>query len=440
MLRLSRYVVASPSFVAAGEPSDQRVVFSTRTLRTFVLSAESWERIAAGDLEGRPEKMIAALSEAAILVPDDEDELAVILKRNRAAVAGGTTLYECIQPTGFCNFACDYCGQDHTPAKLSSPDQDLVIERIAAKLASGRYDRVRIAWFGGEPLAAMQIIRSLSPRLQSTAAAYGCSFGAHLVTNGLLLDVATARELVEKAGVDEIEVTLDGIAEAHDRRRHTATGRPTFDRIYANLRAVAAAGLPVQLVLRCNVDRRNCDGIPQLIDQVAQLEGREHIRLYFAPIHDWGNAASELGLSADEYAGMELQWMALMVERGLEPDLLPAAKPVVCMAVSPNAELIDPYGQIFNCSEVSLVPTYGRPNVYARGTLKHAAESAAATSLSGFFDDVQDGKVGCTFCPMLPVCGGACPKQWRDGNVPCPSAKRNLPDRLLLAYARSGGP
>jgi uncharacterized protein len=38
---------------------------------------------------------------------------------------------------------------------------------------------------------------------------------------------------------------------------------------------------------------------------------------------------------------------------------------------------------------------------------------------------------------MLPVCGGACPKQWHEGRAPCPSAKKNLGERLMLALALS---
>lgn len=35
---------------------------------------------------------------------------------------------------------------------------------------------------------------------------------------------------------------------------------------------------------------------------------------------------------------------------------------------------------------------------------------------------------------MLSVCGGGCPKAWREGNPPCPPAKSNIEDRLALAY------
>jgi uncharacterized protein len=39
---------------------------------------------------------------------------------------------------------------------------------------------------------------------------------------------------------------------------------------------------------------------------------------------------------------------------------------------------------------------------------------------------------------MLPVCGGSCPKLWREGYVPCPSFKYNWEDRLDIAARRLG--
>jgi hypothetical protein len=50
-------------------------------------------------------------------------------------------------------------------------------------------------------------------------------------------------------------------------------------------------------------------------------------------------------------------------------------------------------------------------------------------------DQVEAGAFGCSRCPLLPVCGGACPKEWIEGRAPCPSSKRNIAQRLLLAAA-----
>lgn len=47
----------------------------------------------------------------------------------------------------------------------------------------------------------------------------------------------------------------------------------------------------------------------------------------------------------------------------------------------------------------------------------------------------DDKYADCKEYIMLPACGGGCPKHWIDGNdMPCPSYKINLKEKLLLFY------
>jgi uncharacterized protein len=47
-------------------------------------------------------------------------------------------------------------------------------------------------------------------------------------------------------------------------------------------------------------------------------------------------------------------------------------------------------------------------------------------------------EVQCGRCPILPICGGSCPKLWREGHIPCPSIKFNFQERLEIAAGRLG--
>ena len=71
----------------------------------------------------------------------------------------------------------------------------------------------------------------------------------------------------------------------------------------------------------------------------------------------------------------------------------------------------------------------------ALGAQRYAAQ---AGMFDDWFDQVGRGQTPCASCPLLPVCGGACPKLWRQGQVPCPSMKFNWPQRLDLAAAKRG--
>jgi uncharacterized protein len=143
-------------------------------------------------------------------------------------------------------------------------------------------------------------------------------------------------------------------------------------------------------------------------------------------------------LMKEEYAEMELEWLALQIRLGFKTGLLPGRKKIVCMAVRPGSELIDAHGYSYNCTEVSYVPAYGQPNLYATRlpeTGQHT-QSRNAAELSEINRQIHAGdREQCHSCRMLPVCGGQCPKAWIEGHAPCPSAKFNMAERLNVLYA-----
>ncbi|MGR3496027.1 radical SAM protein [Citreimonas sp.] len=434
--RLSRYIVATEPFAEDGAGA-ARLIFSTRSGAIRKMSEPLWQHVAAQGGAGLAPDMLADLADTKILVPDGADERGAVLAENRAALSATDTAYHVIQPSAFCQLGCDYCGQDHTRARLDAARQDRLLTRIDRGLDARRYRALRIGWFGSEPLAGMAVIRSLTPRLQSLAAGRGVTYSAGIVTNGVKLDRRTARELAVEHGVTDAEITLDGPARHHDARRFFKTGGPSFDRIFSNIRAVAFdSGIPMRIVVRCNVDARNADGVEELIDQLADAGLAGLIDLYFAPIHDWGNDAAGAGMTPERYAEAELEWAIHAMSRGFDQGMLPPRKRITCVAMRPDSEVTDAYGNVFNCTETPYVTAYGTPNRHRIGTLETREVDRDVNRFGRFYDDVEAGQHGCARCPMLPVCGGACPKSWNEGTPACPPFKRNMPERLLLHHSR----
>lgn len=435
-MKLSRYCVVSPSFVDEKTDSLKRVIFVTRTATVRIVDEVVWLLLQAGRFEELPREILLELASLELLVPDDENELTTLLQRNDAAAQDDDNLYLVVQPTAWCQLGCGYCGQEHTPKLMSEEDQQRFVERTRAKLAAKRYRTIELSWFGAEPLAGLKVMRSLTPSLLQLAAEFKVAYLGKVVTNGLALSDSVATELVKNLAIGSIEVTLDGTAEYHDARRHTKVGEATFDRIYANvLRLAKRDDLKVNLTIRCNVDRRNYEGVSPLIRMLAAEGLQTRISFYVAPIHSWGNDAHQESLSNQEFAEWELRWFAEMIECGFSPSVVPKRRPIVCFAVSPDAELVDAHGDLFNCTEVSYVPKYGKPNLYSIGSLKTGETPGKRALLGDFNARIARGDYQCHNCQMLPVCGGRCPKLWQEGMVPCPTPKFNIETRLLLRYA-----
>lgn len=438
-MKLTDYCVVTQPFFDEVEGCIKRLLYATRTAKLHIVDEYSWKNIESGMFDKLPEKMLFQLLNSEIIVPSNEDELTTILSRNDAVAVDNNQLYLVIQPTASCQLGCHYCGQEHTSKLLSDEEQQMFIQRARAKLETKQFQSLSIGWFGGEPLLGLSVMRALTPQLQTLAKTFGCGYEAKIVTNGLALTEKVATEIISNMDVRFVEITIDGMPEFHDTRRMQKNGKATFDKIFQNVVALAKRkDIDVNISIRCNVDRENYKSVSPLLKLLAKEGLQERInRFYVAPIHAWGNEAHTRSLSPEDFATHEIIWFSEMIQLGFNPSMIPVRKPIVCMAVQPHAELVDAYSTIFNCTEVSYVPTYGIPNEYAIDHLSGKEMPGKREKLGDFNERVRNREYPCSSCKMLPVCGGACPKSWLEGLEPCPSAKRNIEQRLLLSYAIS---
>ena len=432
---LSRYTVVSDSFCEPGRNTALRALFSTRSGARLVVSDRTWVALQTNPAANVGLALRAALIASKILVPE-KDEFAEVLAENKQFQTSDQTLYQVIQPTAACQLGCDYCGQAHSPRTLSDAHLKDILERVEQKLVTGRFRELSIGWFGGEPLLAQDVMRRASTQLRDLANRLNVEYSAKIVTNGVRLDEAAQAELHEVHRIRYVEVTIDGDEAAHDARRHwKRTEQGSFATILRNVAALLRRPSPRPDVgIRCNVDARNVEAVVPLMRTLAAAGLHQFLkRFYVASVYSWGNGASRLALPPLEFASWEIVWFAEMARLGFPLELIPQRVHETCMVFKPEAELVDAFGTRFNCSEVSYVPSYtvAGENIYA---LRTDGGSTRATELSTFYDRVEEGAYPCRECPMLPVCGGACPKAWLEGEVPCPPAKHNIGQRLILEY------
>lgn len=163
-----------------------------------------------------------------------------------------------------CNFRCDYCFQEDygvKPASLTDTILDAFFGHVRVEFA-GRSKYLTL--FGGEPLLPGEAARErIAAFLRRAAAA---DLEVAVVTNGHSL--VEYMDTLALARIREIQVTLDGPPQAHDRRRFLAGGAPTFGRIAEGIDAALAAGHVVNL--RSVVDRQNLSHLPELARIAAE--------------------------------------------------------------------------------------------------------------------------------------------------------------------------
>jgi uncharacterized protein len=251
--------------------------------------------------------------------------------------------------TEACNFRCTYCYEDFALGRMRPHVVSGVRKLISARAAE--LGSLEIAWFGGEPMLAKRVVFEISRHAQAEASRCGFELRSHMTTNGYFLDEPNLLELTA-AGVRGFQVSLDGAAESHDRSRRHANGSPTFERIWANLRAIRRSSLPVEVVLRLHISPDNLPGVEALIDLVnREFAGDDRFAVSFNPIEHLGgpNDATTPTFEAADAARVaeKLQGQVRGLRRR-ESDLSCGA--YVCYAAKPNSLAIRADGRISKCT------------------------------------------------------------------------------------------
>lgn len=161
-------------------------------------------------------------------------------------------------PTYACNFACSYCYQDEYAAKPQKPSLELLdaFFHYVESQFSGRQKYITV--FGGEPLLDGEVHREYITALLNHANEK--SIDVAFVTNGYNLEEYIP--ILKKGRIREIQVTLDGTSDIHNKRRMLHGGLPTFDKIVRGIDAVLAHNIPVNL--RMVIDKTNIEELPVL--------------------------------------------------------------------------------------------------------------------------------------------------------------------------------
>ena len=168
-----------------------------------------------------------------------------------------------------CNFACDYCYQESYP---ESPGGGVDVVEALLHHIDRRFAKRRkyVTLFGGEPLLPSASRRAAVEALVDGLAARAIDLA--VVTNGYHLPAYLP--LLQRARLREIQITLDGPAAVHNRRRPLLGGGATFDNVVAGVDACLAADVPVNL--RVVVDRENLDHLADLADFAVAKGWTEH--------------------------------------------------------------------------------------------------------------------------------------------------------------------
>jgi uncharacterized protein len=182
-----------------------------------------------------------------------------------------TALELIIFPTEQCNFRCVYCYEDFALGRMA-PEVVQGIRSLLDRRVEAGLRRLRLSWFGGEPLLAENVVLDISRHANELARDASFDYRSAMSTNGSRLTPEVCERLVA-CGVRHYQISLDGWGEAHDRTRRRRNGTGTFDRIWANLRAMKGSSLDFTVALRVHCSPANRAGVEELVAGInAELQ------------------------------------------------------------------------------------------------------------------------------------------------------------------------
>lgn len=364
------------------------------------------------------ENFILNMKRGNFIVPDEVDELNLILNTSNNSRKKSNIGAYTIAPTLECNFRCPYCFEpSHKRNIMTDETANAVVEYIKKDIDDNNYEGVEITWYGGEPLLALPVIETISMAVMNFTKKYA----ANIVTNGFYLNRETSERL-KQLNVKSAQITIDGPPEVHNKRRRLPSGEDTFYKILNNI--IEANDL-IDIIIRINVDKSNIAEIDRLIDIFDSYNLRNRISVYLAAVENINGTYSspELCMENISFSELEVKFAREHNGKGYFRPFLPGFNPSICGAVCDWAKVFDSKGNLYKCwNEIgNLTKSYD--SIFS--TEKRNSSVWSNYSLDNFAD--------CLECIFLPLCMGGCPYERLQGKKNnCISIKENCESMLEL--------
>lgn len=355
-------------------------------------------------------------------LPYDLDELEMIRFNMMQSRFKTDNFVLTLAPTMDCNFACIYCYEKNSIKKLHMVEevQEKVVELLESNIKS--VSNVHIAWYGGEPTLAFNIVKSLSKRFIDICNNNNVTYSSNLVTNGYNLSKDIANSL-EECNINSIQVTLDGPRDIHNKRRPLLCGQGTFDKIISNLKH--CIGKVGNIAIRINTDIDNEARINEVIHELEINGLLNPVNPYLGFVDAINEVyVKDKCMTVEMYSKKSLSFM-----KNNNLDLIKVYPRVIgnyCGADNINSFVIDPKGDVYKCWNDIGIKDNSVGNILEK--------DAIATNLTRYlnymsYDPTMDKK--CVKCNLLPICMGGCPHKRITGLDGCCDQKFTLQDYII---------
>lgn len=412
--KCSQYNVCTP--VSGGY-----LVMNTITGATVELSNEEYSVLTRNVLSLQQD-ILCKLIELGFVVDSNLDEKGLLRYAYNKSKYSSETVRMTVCPTLDCNFACPYCYENRFSGAMSSEIQSATVDFIESQLQQKQSKTLSLCWYGGEPLLYPSIIERISAKLMEYCTANSIRYYCSMVTNGYLITEENIK-ILKKIQCDDIQITVDGLPETHNKRRILRNGGETFSQIFSSIQLLNARGINVRI--RVNIDKDNLQSYHEVEKLFSSLE---NVTCYPAPVTVEKTQSQEQRCKCfghDEYEA----FYSAVIDYGEFLNILDKSfdnKVRSCMAETDGCYVVDPFGYTYKC-----LNDVGHPeNSIGKVTEPGVNNPAGISKYLGRDPFTEDE---CKDCKYLPLCFGYCIWECKDkGSHACPPIKYCLTEIMKM--------
>lgn len=323
--------------------------------------------------------------------------------------------YLLLIPSYNCNLTCPYCFEQDIRSKnpkIMSPEQvDRLFLSNLPKIFPTVKDitKISVDLYGGE--AFLEPNHKTIERILYYTQKNKMKVSA--VSNGTQVDKMLDFFGTEIGLVGEIQVTLDGGKEHHDKSRIGPNGEPTFDKIIKNVHQLVSKNISV--TIRINCQKETMSSLTSLMDRLNKegLLGNQHVTCYVWPVHSNYVTTSCANLEHKQLAefirkyNLKLddsidRWKKTLKRVCNATSGLPLQRTVYCMKCKPNSFAYDASESLYLCYDEC-----GRKSKRC-GYIDGEGQVVFLKEYYDSYNRVVSAIEKCKECNLALLCGGGC--------------------------------
>jgi uncharacterized protein len=334
------------------------------------------------------------------IVSSEESERDYLEYLMASMVYQSTRLNITLMMTFDCNFRCVYCFERWIQDDSSETillDADSVYDWIVNLIKRYHFQQLDICFHGGEPLMEIDKMVDIASRLKSFCESNHIFYLFTAVTNGYLLNQKNIRSL-EEADLSIVQITIDGTAESHNKRRPLANGGDTFDVIVKNIEFISRNS-KIKCYLNVVYDSENSNNIFALFDYLHDFGFNDYLSLVVLssvkPSKDM--TITDKPLIQKEDAKFRIELIKYAIEKGF---YLPfELEYQMCTLKQKSSFILTPSGSIFKC-----ISGVGMEEFY----IGEISDSPDPMGKQAHLIEEKPKANGCGLCPYFPICNQFC--------------------------------